>query len=410
MLTLEQKEQFSQILEELGNALDITEEQHTSAVRSYEFVGSHLAAENSPLAKYNPEILPQGSFLLGTMIKPIHEEDELDIDLVCRLEGKNPGWTQYDLKQIIGNRLKDHGTLSRLLKTPDGRRCWTLEYSDARRFHLDILPSIVSSGYRYILEKAFAAKEHQDMESLAIRITDKKLGNYWTCPRPEEWHKCNPFGYGLWFAQQARIQTDKAVLLNESIQPVPKYQKEKLPLQRVVQILKRHRDMMFNGDEHKPVSIIISTLAARAYRKETNILEALVNVIDRMPDHIQEVYSPIHGRIIKWVGNPVNVEENFADKWAEMPQKEQNFSKWMGQVRKDVAQVVQQKERGLHQVVESMKAPFGGREVSKAFSTYGEKQLRLRESGKMKMAAGTGIIGTAGRASIPQHNNYGKKE
>lgn len=42
-------------------------------------------------------------------------------------------------------------------------------------------------------------------------------------------------------------------------------------LQRIVQILKRHRDIMFNGDEDKPISIIITTLASRAYRGETNL-------------------------------------------------------------------------------------------------------------------------------------------
>lgn len=408
MLTTDQKEQFSQIFEELGNALDITKEQHASAVRSYEFVGRHLAEKNSPLASYSPEILPQGSFLLGTMIKPVNEEDELDIDLVCRLEGKNPSWTQYDLKKIVGDRIKDHGKLRELLKTPDGRRCWTLGYAEERKFHLDILPSIVNTGYRIILERAFGDSGYQDMDSLAIRITDKHLSNYRTSSRPEEWHKCNPFGYGLWFSRQATLQSGKGILLRESIRPVPEYQKERLPLQRVVQILKRHRDIMFNGDEHKPISIIITTLAARAYQKETNILEALVNVIDRMHAFIQEVYSPIHRKAIKWVGNPVNEQENFADKWAETPQKEQNFFNWLSQVKKDVGQLTQQ--RGLDQITESMKTPFGAKEVSKAFSTYGEKQLQLRESNKMKMAAGTGMVGLAGRTSVPQHTNYGKKE
>ena len=60
---------------------------------------------------------------------------------------------------------------------------------------------------------------------------------------------------------------------------MPAYKEKKSPLQRVVQILKRHRDLMFNGDESKPISIIITTLAARAYNKETDVLDALVNVV-----------------------------------------------------------------------------------------------------------------------------------
>jgi len=125
MLTSEQKKQFSDILEELGKSLDITKEQHDAAVKSYEFVGEWLSAPESNLSPYNPEILPQGSFMLGTMIKPIHDDDELDIDLDCRLAGKMTEWTQYNLKRIVSQRLVSHGTLQRLLKIPDGRRCWT---------------------------------------------------------------------------------------------------------------------------------------------------------------------------------------------------------------------------------------------------------------------------------------------
>ena len=197
MLTTEQKKQFSDILEELGKTLDISKDEHEKAVKSYEFVGNWLSATDSPLEKYKPEILPQGSFMLGTMIRPVNEEDELDIDLVCRLEGKQPQWTQFDLKKIVGDRLKAHGTIKELLEIPDGRRCWTLDYK--RDFHMDILPSIVSSGYSLILEKAFSETDLQDFRSLEIRITDKYLPNYNIQTSPEWWLKSNPCGYGIWF-------------------------------------------------------------------------------------------------------------------------------------------------------------------------------------------------------------------
>lgn len=104
------KKQFSEILETLGETLDITETQYNAAVSSYSAVGEWLAKPESSLAPYKPVVRPQGSFMLGTMIKPICEEDDLDIDLVCELTGKNPQWTQYHLKQVVGNRLKDNET------------------------------------------------------------------------------------------------------------------------------------------------------------------------------------------------------------------------------------------------------------------------------------------------------------
>ncbi len=406
MLTIEQTKQFSDILEELGKSLDITKEQYDAAVRSYKHVGEWLAERDSPLAPYSPEILPQGSFLLQTMIRPTHDEDELDIDLVCKLEKVQVSWTQYDLKQIVGDRLKANGTLAKLLVTPDGRRCWTLQYADSAKFHLDVLPSIVVTGYRQILEKALSAGSFEDTQSLGIRITDKQMSNYRTSTNLREWLKSNPFGYAIWFDNRARIAMDEVRMLSEAVQPVPKFQTNKLPLQRVVQILKRHRDMMFNGDEHKPISIIITTLAAKAYRKETDIMTALVNVIDQMPNEIETRFDPVTRKSVKWISNPVNPEENFADKWVENPIKEENFNKWIAQVKSDVHTA--SNRRGLHLIQESLEKPFGRDVVTKAFSNYGDKQLKLREAGNLKMAVGTGMLSGSGSTTVKGHNFHGE--
>ncbi len=409
MLTTEQRNQFSEILEELGKTLDISETQYEAAVKSYEAVGNWLAKEDSTLAPYSPEILPQGSFMLGTMVKTINDKDDLDIDLVCQLKGKNSNWTQEDLKQKVGERLNAHVTYKKMLDK-EGRRCWTLAYSNSANYHMDILPSIVDKGYRIILEKAFSDAELKDIEKLGIRITDNQIDNYKWETNHLEWMKSNPFGYGRWFFQQATLDFRKSFSLNESIAPVPKYNKEKLPLQRVVQILKRHRDMLFNGDEHKPISIIITTLASKAYKKETSIIEALINVVNEMPNHIEEYWSDEYGKMIKRISNPVNDEENFADKWIEYPQREKNFYNWLNEVQKDLNNILNQKGKGIQFINESMTKPFGKDAVNKAFSSYGEKYLKQRESGAMKMAAGTGMLGTIGRTEVPQHKPFGKYE
>lgn len=306
MLTQEEKKQFGEILETLGETLDITETQYNTAVSSYGAVGEWLAKPESSLAPYKPVVRPQGSFMLGTMIKPICEDDDLDIDLVCELTGKNPRWTQYHLKQVVGNRLKANETYKNMLDG-EGRRCWTLMYSDSANYHMDILPSLVCSGYNIVLEKAFSDTVlEKDYESLAIRITDNKQNNYYTDTIAENWMKSNPFGYGRWFFNAANVfSLRKSIMLAEAVSPVPKYNKEKLPLQRVVQILKRHRDIMFNGDEDKPISIIITTLASRAYNKETSIIDALTNVITNMRNYIENRYDSSVGRTIKWIPNPV---------------------------------------------------------------------------------------------------------
>ena len=409
MLTEGQKTQFDDIFESLGDSLDISQTQFEAAVRSYRAVGDWLSKPESSLAPYKPEIRPQGSFMLGTMIKPINEKDDIDIDLVCELAGKNPNWTQFDLKQKVGARIRDNETYREMLQK-EGRRCWTLRYSDTANYHMDILPSLVCHGYGAVLEQAFSASSSgtSNYEQLAIRITDNLEPKYKIERNPDLWMKSNPFGYAQWFLLRASLGTARQlVMLSESVKPVPAYQKEKSPLQRVVQILKRHRDIMFNGNCDKPISIIITTLAAQAYQGETSVTETLQTVIAHMKDHIKDEYDPKSGRMVKVIANPVNPEENFADKWVEHPQRQTNFFRWLDAVRHDTYQIIQQ--RGLHVIAQAMKKPFGEHTVKDAFSSLADVSRTARESGALKMAAGTGILGSTGAIAAKTHNFHGKE-
>ena len=149
-MNTEQVKQFDSIFNALSESLDITETQYEAAVRSYRAVGDWLAKADSVLVSYNPIIRAQGSFMLGTMIRPLNEQDDLDIDLVCELTGKGASWTQYDLKHKVGNRLKDHETYKRMLDE-EGRRCWTLKYAQESNYHMDILPCLVAKDYKTVI-------------------------------------------------------------------------------------------------------------------------------------------------------------------------------------------------------------------------------------------------------------------
>ena len=405
MLSYEQTKQFNEILEELSKNLDITPAQYDAAVKSYQFVGDWLSRPESPLAPYAPEIEPQGSFLIGTMTRPIHEEDDLDVDLVCRLTGKRATWTQYDVKKIVGDRLKQHDTFKRMLDK-EGRRCWTLVHHEDARFHLDILPSIVSTGYKLLFEQKLYSDNVQDVEKLAIRITDTKMLNYYTSTDVIDWLKSNPFGYALWFKLRCQVEMTKFLSLNEAIKPLPPQKQKKFPLQIIVQHLKRHRDIIFNGDDDKPISIIITTLAARAYNQQSNVIEGLTSVISTMENYIEE-RNDAKGRRIKWIGNPVNAAENFADKWPDAPDKQTNFYKWLVKVKADLARITTQ--RG-YDIQLTMADVFGKGDVNKTFSNIADAARTQREDGEMKMATGTGIISSLGRAVIAPHTNYGVNE
>ena len=400
-LTQEQKEEFSSIFDDIGKSLDISQSQYEIITKSYQAVGKWLS-DGELIKALKPEIRPQGSFMLGTAIKPINENDDIDIDLVCELQNKPASWTQYDLKQAIGKRIKENAQYSQMLeKQNGGRRCWTLLYrqnAEAKeQYHLDILPCIVSSNYHIILEKAFS-NNVADYESMAIRITDNKSDDYYTSTNVDTWLKSNPFGYAQCFFQKAIHNQTKLFSIQDSIQPVPQFQTSKYPLQRIVQILKRHRDIMFNGDENKPISIIITTLAAKAYNGESNIIEGLYNVVHSMRNHIENRFGEY------WVENPVNSEENFADKWKETPEKQQNFFNWLYKVQKDVDSIISSND--MFSIQKSLEAPFGKELITETFSSRAKRMKELRDNKQLKMST-SGVLGSIGGQIVKPHTFYG---
>jgi len=406
------KKEINEILEILGEKLDISESQYNAAVKSYEAVGTWLSKEDSSLYPYSPRIIPQGSFMLGTIIKPINDEDDIDIDLVCKLSGKPSHWTQEHLKDAVGNRIKENTTYQKMLNDQDGgRRCWTLEYSDEANYHMDILPSISDQNFTILLNESFQREENLDSDKLAIRITDKENPLYSIMTETEWWMKSNPFGYAKWFYQRAIYSSTRKFSLSESVDPVRPFHKAKLPLQRVIQLLKRHRDIMFSSDEYdsvnRPISIIITTLASRAYDRSENIVDAYIHIVNRMRSFIETRFIPKTGQYERWVSNPVNDEENFADKWADVSQKEEYFYAWLDKLEEDLATIKSSQNIGLHKLNEAFSSQYGNRVVNKSFAEYGEKNRALRELGQRKMAAGTGILGTVGK-TIPNHNFEGE--
>ena len=390
ILSKEQKEEFKDILETLGESLDITQKQFENLARSYKAVGDFL--QNDPVFEsYNPIVTPQGSLRLGTIIQPINPDDDLDVDLVYRLSDKNPVWTQKDIKDKVGVRLKGSDRYASMLEKKEGRRCWTLLYRERsdnpkEKYHMDILPSVADNKYAERMRRLFSENfSASTVDQISIRITDREAKDYATSTHKDEWLKSNPDGYALWFAN--RCKADESVkLMAEAVVSIGKYNKDKTVLQRIVQILKRHRDMMFRNDtDDKPISIIITTLAARAYRGEKDLLEGLVNVVDNIEKSITK-----NARGEDVVSNPVNPEENFADKWPTHPKRRENFYKWLDAVKKDVHEILDGENK--IQIQNTMKRAFGDDAVTKASSLLVERR-------KTKLATGAALLTSAGKVT-----------
>lgn len=327
------------LLEAMADALDIPPSKFEEAKSRYEAIGNWLDRPESTLAGYDPAISPQGSFLLGTVTRPFTDTEEYDVDLGCRLKATKAEFTQKSLKDAVGYEVALYAKAHSMTKPEEHRRCWRLNYAAGAQFHMDIVPALpdalryqaelLSQGYH---ELAYDA----GLTGQAITITDNTLPHY---DQPTyDWPQSNPLGYAVWFRGRMRVQlaARKRVFaererITASVDEIPDY-KVKTPLQRAIQLLKRHRDCMFADDaEHKPVSIIITTLAAHAYNEEPTISSALQSILTGMDRYIDDRDGTA------WVANPVNPAENFADKWVEEPKKRQNFYRWLDQARQDFA-------------------------------------------------------------------------
>lgn len=368
---------LSRLLEGVATAIDMPNEMYEKAVEEYNDVGDWLCGKDSPLAKFGAIFYSQGSIRLGIANRPLIRGEEYDIDGVCRLLIRKESITQQHLKDLIGDRLKENPKYFKILV--EGRRCWTLDYRG--NFHLDILPAIPN------VEGA------ED----SILITDRDLRN---------WQFSNPIGYSNWFrAQMAEIFQTRlkalAAQLNLSVEDVPKW-RVKTPLQRSVQLIKRHRDVYFQSDrEGKPVSIIITTLAAQAYRGESDLLSAASWIVAHMRDGIGMKNGHYD------IPNPVQPEENFADKWREHPERQKKFFAWLDKLERDFEKL--QSEEGLPAIGNLFKEMFGKAATEEVFNTFGEDLRKQRTQGRLKAATGTGALGATG-TTIKPHNFYGENK
>ncbi len=126
-MLIDEREKLASVLRTTADTLDIPDDVYEDATLQYEDIAAHLSADDSALRTYDPQIYPQGSFRLGTVIQPLEGGIGYDIDLVCLLSIPKESITQKDLKDIVGRRLREREDLAKILSP--SRRCWVLTYA-----------------------------------------------------------------------------------------------------------------------------------------------------------------------------------------------------------------------------------------------------------------------------------------
>jgi hypothetical protein len=242
------------IIEEVAACIDIPETAYEKAEARYTDLGKWFGRPESVCFEFDPHIYPQGSFRLGTVVRG----EEYDLDFGCRLRKgiTKATHSQKQLKAFVGADMEAYRQARRIESAlKEKPRCWRLQYQEdgSFKFHMDGVPSIpMDDPQRQLLAEAMIKFGSSDLLAQSVAkhagsITDNRLPNYEAIS--PYWRISNSEGYALWF--EARMKLAMPLLEKRAFEaraakvddlPARKW---KSPLQKCVQALKCHRDVMF---------------------------------------------------------------------------------------------------------------------------------------------------------------------
>ncbi|MBS0552676.1 MAG: nucleotidyltransferase [Proteobacteria bacterium] len=360
--------QWEDLIANLLRRLELDPEDRARAEDDYAELADRLA-EKLTIPRHDVHIFPQGSMRTQTTISQRYPVN-FDLDLVVKLSGP-----KYDLPnpevmfESFGKALEGNEEVTG--EPTAKRRCWRLPYP-GKPYYFDLTPAVSDQTRR-------------QGSSLSVRDPDTR------------WAPSNPEEFADWFCTHAAERFPFQALLPKSkvearttVTPLPD---EEVGfddiLRRTVQLMKLHRDTLYWGvDEKKkevmPISVIIVTLATRAYadllayrsNEFSSPIEVALALVEAIPTYIEKDHSG-------WrVENPKLESENFADKWnTDGGARHAEFMRWHVKLESDLDAL-------LHQ---SHRAPSDDK-IRNVFGTAG---LEAWRASRPKANVLDGLIGSA---------------
>lgn len=343
-----EKRELYKDLKKLLRQLDITPAMFKNAEDKYKAIASYF--KNNGL---DIEILLQGSFAIGTGVKPYKEGKDCsyDIDAICLFSGTTDENSSREIRKIIFDTLSESEVYNSKLDEYD--KCFTLDYAlyGNYGFSIDLVPSAYATAND--VKEIGVGVENQylgKVTSIAVRNEDK-----------DEWYTSNPNGYKQWFENinypyslyQREIRMMDVYNQHKDfynkVEDIPEYF-NKSALQEVIQILKRTRDISYykmKKDDLKPASVILTTftaLVAAELPASTDTIDLLQEVIKRLKLHLNKEYRSSTESIIKNNGewefyNPVNSSDNLVDAWNKNEDISRCFFEWITRLEKDINEI-----------------------------------------------------------------------
>ena len=343
--------------------LDISPTMYRNAIEKYKAITAFLCD-----CGIEADMYPQGSFACGTVVRPSAKDPSAsyDLDFICQVHGSKSEYAPSELRRKIETALTSSDVYGGKLEVYD--ECFTVEYADISgvSFTIDIVPAanetyenknrlIKKSRFPELIDTAIAIPKHNGER------------NY-------SWLTNNPKGFRTWFdginkpflassreAYRQRLFEENRAFF-ASVEEIP-YGLERSALQRVIQILKYHRDVYYakvrDGDDIKPISAIINAVVAQIASQHTpncSVFELLEFVLNELSIYakqqqltLKEFAQAYGARTVfsrpdgKWyISNPANPEDNLANKWNEDSRIPQFFFRWVGIAKSDLIAALQQ--------------------------------------------------------------------
>jgi hypothetical protein len=369
--------QIDDLLKHVCEELQLNPSRYQQAVDRYEAVCRWLDDEGSAVAAFSPTIYPQGSMRIGTTVKPFGR-DEYDLDFVCEFQfHANMLQSPLQLLRLLELRLREHEAYRSILEIKN--RCLRLNY--ANEFHMDILPACpdVSIG------------------GTCLFVPDGKS---------QTWKHSNPKGYARWFESRCELALKRLIerrTMMDKAAPIPPQEaaEEKAILKRVVQLLKRWRDVHYQRQpELAPISMVLTTMAAQAYQGELTVIEALTSVLNNFVSLVASSAPRVY------VLNPANPKEDLSERWNDTARYRafiDGISKFRERWNKAVA------ANGIHKIANELEVLFG-EPVKTEINRQARAVQDLREKSALRVAA-TGILTSTATRSVPVRANtfHGKR-
>lgn len=370
-------EQINDVLRSVCEELQVSPTAYDQAVGRYTAVCNWLEAAGSAVAVFNPTLYPQGSMKIGTTVKPFGRT-EYDLDFVCEFQFPvNVLQSPLQLLTLLESRLREHEIYGSILEMKN--RCVRLNY--ANEFHLDILPACPDLS----------------IGGSCLFVPDRKL---------QTWRHSNPKGYADWFearcelALQLLIESRKLMAKAEPIPP-QEAAEEKAILKRVVQLLKRWRDLRYQWEPKlAPISMVLTTLAAQSYKGERSVTEAMTSVLNNIISLIDSSSPRVY------VLNPANPKEDLSERWNDALQY-RAFVEGICELHKRWTEVLV--ASGIQNVSNQLEQLFG-EPVKTAIRKQARTLQDLRQKSSLRVSQ-AGLLTSAPAVGLPVRPNtfHGKE-